>query len=109
MAKRNPAAFEALRKAIVEEVIDKAPSARQERLRRLQWRLDMESATAPTPMAACLRISEMMWAAMLGSDGLRDRLNRLFAVLEGERVEDPERSPAQVYSLTERIRERSRH
>ena len=82
LARSAPAAFESMRQAAIEEVIAQAPEANRERLRRLQWRIDQERRLARTPMAACLRISRMMWHAVLGPNGLNDRfveLQRLFS------------------------------
>jgi len=82
LARNDPAAFESMRLAAIEAVIAEAPEANRERLRRLQWRIDQERRLARTPMAACLRISRMMWHSVLGPNGLHDRfveLQRLFS------------------------------
>ena len=63
--------------AAIEAVIESAPEGNRERLRRLQWRIDQERRLARTPMAACLRISRMMWRAVLGPGGLNDRFVEL--------------------------------
>ncbi|MCW8881574.1 MAG: DUF3135 domain-containing protein [Sedimenticola sp.] len=70
-------AFEALRQAAIEEVIEQAPESQQERLRRLQWRIDQERHLSDSPMGACIRISRMMWDQMLGYGGLIERLGEL--------------------------------
>ena len=61
LAQNDPAGFEAERKKILEESICKAPEARRQRLRCLQWRIDRVRDRAKTPLAACIAISEMMW------------------------------------------------
>ncbi len=83
MARSDPKAFESMRLAAIEAAIASAPAARRERLRRLQWRIDQERRLARTPMAACLRISRMMWRQVLGPGGLNDRLDDLRRVAHG--------------------------
>lgn len=59
LAQDDPAAFEAARRAAVEQAISIGNDP--DRLWRMQWRLDAERRRARTPMKACLRISAMMW------------------------------------------------
>ncbi len=87
MARNDPDAFEKMRLQAIEAAIDSAPEANRERLRRLQWRIDQERRLAGTPMAACLRISRMMWRAVLGPNGLNDRFAELQRLVSGETVE----------------------
>ena len=86
MARSDPKAFESMRLAAIEAAIGSAPAAKRERLRRLQWRIDQERRLARTPMAACLRISRMMWRQVLGPGGLHDRLDDLRRVVDGRPV-----------------------
>ena len=78
LASRNPAAFEAQRARALEAAISRANSAeRRQRLRRLQWRVDMMRARANTPLAACVQMYEMMWNTVLhGQAGNRAGLPR---------------------------------
>lgn len=87
MWRSDPEAFEAKRLETIEAAIESAPEANRERLRRLQWRIDQERRLARTPMAACLRISRMMWRAVLGPNGLNDRFAELQALFNGHAVE----------------------
>jgi hypothetical protein len=82
LARDDPAAFEALRRATIDAFIDGAPLERQERLRRLQWRIDQERRRAASPLAGCIRISRMMWNSLVGRGGLRERLLELGSTLE---------------------------
>ena len=77
LASEDPEAFEARRQALIEDLINSAPRHRQPRLRGLQWRLDMVRQRSRTPLAACIRMSEMMWDSLLGEGGLRDTLESL--------------------------------
>lgn len=90
VAENDPSAFEAMRRAAIEDFICRAPARHQERLRRLQWRIDQERRLARTPMNACIRLSRMMWKSVLGPGGLRDRFDELQQLLQGE-----DRRPAQ--------------
>jgi len=78
LAARDPEGFERRRQALIEAALAEVPEAdRRERLRRLQWRIDQVRRTAGTPMAACLRISKMMWESLVGEGGLLEALERL--------------------------------
>ena len=79
LATEDPEAFERERRRLVEELIENAPAAHQQRLRGLQWRVDTVREHAPTPLGACLRISSMMWERITGPGGLLDA----YAALEG--------------------------
>jgi len=92
MARTDPDAFERMRLAAIDSVIESAPAENQERLRRLQWRIDQERRLARTPMAACLRISRMMWRTVLGEGGLQQRFTELQHAFHGR---DTGEAPAQ--------------
>ena len=77
MARTDPETFELMRLAAIETAIEGASESNRQRLRRLQWRIDQERRLARTPMAACLRISRMMWRTVLGPGGLNDRFGEL--------------------------------
>lgn len=65
LAKSDPEGFERERRAMIASVIDNAPSDRlQQRLRRLQWRIDLERERSGSALGACIRIYNMMWASM---------------------------------------------
>jgi hypothetical protein len=74
LARAEPEAFEQRRSELIEEIIGDAPAHMQQRLRGLQFRVEMERRRSRTPYAACLRLSRLMWEAFLGDEGLRDRL-----------------------------------
>jgi hypothetical protein len=101
MARTDPDAFERMRLAAIESVIESAPLENQQRLRRLQWRIDQERRLARTPMAACLRISRMMWRTVLGEGGLQQRFSELQHAFHGrETGADPgQRTSAEVVSF----------
>ncbi len=73
LAKSDPAAFEARRQATIEAYLSAAPAENQQRLRGLQFRIDMERQRASNPLSATIRISNMMWTAF---GELRDALDR---------------------------------
>ena len=76
LARSDPQAFENCRERIIEETICRAPAHRQQRLRRMQWKLDQIRNTSRTPMIACLRMNRLLWQAVTGESGLLDCLNR---------------------------------
>ncbi len=61
LARNDPEGLEALRQTLTSSIIDAAPSeANRRRLRGLQFQVDMEREKARTPLAATIRISELM-------------------------------------------------
>lgn len=81
LAKDDPAAFEKMRQAAIDSYLETLPQGQQERMRRLQWRIDQERRMARTPMMACLRISRLMWDSILGRGGLQSRFADLGMVM----------------------------
>ncbi len=77
LASTDPHAFEKRREMAIEKVIATMSDTRQERIRRLQWRIDQERRLCKTPMAACIKLSHMMWDNVLGKNGLLDNLRYL--------------------------------
>lgn len=77
LANTDPHAFEKQRSDLVDKVIECSIKERQLRLRRLQWRIDQVRERAPTPLAACIRLSSMMWDSVMGEGGLHEALQTL--------------------------------
>jgi len=74
LANRDPDAFEAKRAAVIEAAITRASTRSQARLRRLQWKLDQVRRTSATPLAAAIRMNELMWERITGRGGLLQAL-----------------------------------
>ena len=68
LAVEDPGSFEEARRLMIESFIDAAPPERQPRLRGLQWQVDQIRARTPNPMGTCVKISNMMWEKVLGSE-----------------------------------------
>ena len=78
LAEDNPALFEMKRREEIDKVINSAPTEEaQDRLSRLQWRVDMERRRCKNPTQSCLQIYGMMWKRVYGEHGLLDSLNQL--------------------------------
>ena len=77
LAQSDPAAFEARRARVIEDLILGMPEHKRQRMRCLQWKIDQVRAQCRTPMAACVKLSEMMWDSLVGPGGLKDALERL--------------------------------
>lgn len=75
LAKDDPQGFELRRVALIEAAIARAPEQCRVRLRCLQWKLDTIRATSRTPLAACVRMHELMWQGFVGGGGLCEALN----------------------------------
>ena len=84
LAEKDQTTFESLRQAAIDDFIESVPQENQDRLRRLQWRIDQERRLARTPMNACVRLSRMMWQNVVGEGGLRDRFEQLGVALQGQ-------------------------
>lgn len=74
LARTDPEAFEQYRKAVIEALIARAPERNRQRLRRLQWRIEQERKRASNPIAACVKLYQMMWDSFAGERGLIDTL-----------------------------------
>jgi len=83
LARSNLQAFENCRERVIEEAIRRAPVHRQQRLRRMQWKLNQIRNTSRTPMIACLRMNRLLWQAVTGERGLLVCLNRPDALRRG--------------------------
>jgi hypothetical protein len=75
LAARDLAAFEQRRTRAIDETILQAPEHRRARLRRLQWRIDQTRRLAPSPLAACVQLSQLMWDSVLGDGGMLQALH----------------------------------
>lgn len=70
LARTDPSAFEARRRAVIDDFIASVPERNRKHLKCLQWRVDMERRRASSPMAACYQIYRMMWRSFAGDGGL---------------------------------------
>lgn len=70
LAEHDPHGFERRRAEVIEEFIAQAPADKRHRLRCLQWRIDKIRETSSNPVAACMRISQLMWESVTGPRGL---------------------------------------
>ena len=93
LAKSDPEAFEAKREQAIARFIEQASPHMQNRLRGLQWRIDMDRDRSANPLSSCMKIFNQMWSSVYGESGLLDALNGV------ERGPLPERSHADVVSL----------
>jgi len=76
LARSDPQAFEDSRTRIIDEAILRAPAHKQQRLRRMQWKLNQIRNTSRTPMIACLRMNRLLWESVIGDKGLLNCLLR---------------------------------
>ena len=61
LALDDPAAFEELRSAMIEDCIARAPQKIRDRLRRLQFRVDGIRRRSRSPLGALMKIQAVMW------------------------------------------------
>lgn len=65
LARRDPNALQALGRLLTDDVIKHAPRpASRRRLEGLKFRIEMERRRAPNPLAACARLSQMMFQSL---------------------------------------------
>ncbi len=69
LAVQDPEQFERERRDVIDEAISAAPVNKQERLRQLQWRIDVERTRASNPLSACIRLNQMMFASLYAENG----------------------------------------
>lgn len=75
LAQTDPEEFERRRLKEIEATIAQAPEYMRDRLRRLQWRIDMERRLCKTPLAACIRLYSLMWDFVFAENGFLATLN----------------------------------
>jgi hypothetical protein len=63
--KTDPTAFEQLRRDLCEQLIESAPERMRQRLRGIQFKVDMTRRKARTPLSACLSLSKMMQESLM--------------------------------------------
>lgn len=87
LASEDPEEFERSRHAAIAALIESAPSDVQDRLRGLQFRIDMERRRSRSALGGALRIQQMMWDRFAD---LRLALQDLIAAQEaGDEVATP--------------------
>jgi len=70
LARTDPEAFEQYRQDVIEALIARAPERNRQHLRCLQWRIEQELKRASNPIAACVKLYQMMWDSFAGECGL---------------------------------------
>ncbi|MEQ8661742.1 MAG: DUF3135 domain-containing protein [Gammaproteobacteria bacterium] len=93
LARNDPQAFERARNEVLTSLIESAPDDTRRRLTGLQWQVDRVRESADNPLAACVRISALMWDKVLGEDGLVAHVEEL----TGERP--PRRRPQRTATV----------
>lgn len=86
LARENPEEFERRRREEIEAVIAAASPEHQQRLRGLQFRIDVERQRSSSPMGACVRINRMMWESFA-------QLRTSLQDLQGELTERRQAAP----------------
>lgn len=89
LAKRDPETFETRRQESINEFINSVPQDKQQRLRCLQWKIDRVREKMPTPLAACVAISDMMWDSLDTLNQLYNDCETVSGVDTGKRVLKP--------------------
>lgn len=64
LGRRDPEALAALARLLTDDVIRHAGPASRRRLEGLKFRIEMERRRAPNPLAACARLSQMMFESL---------------------------------------------
>lgn len=82
IAQQEPEKFEAMRQKMINDLIAQAPAHLQQRMTGLQWQVDQIRNQASNPMAACLQISQKMWANVLGDSGLLKALQEPHEIIK---------------------------
>ena len=103
LASEDPERFEAERAEVIANLIDQAPDSTKRRMVGLQWQIDRMREQAPNPMAACVKMSKMMWDSVLGKGGLLETLDRLQGVDPRSLESGPTTTTAAVLPFRARI------
>lgn len=76
--KTDPERAERERAEEIERLISSVPSERQERLRALQWRIDMERVRhKDSPVGSAIALYKLMMEKVYGKEGLVEALDAL--------------------------------
>jgi hypothetical protein len=75
LSETDPEAFEVRRRKVIEAEIRLAPARQQQRLRRLQWKIDLVRQRYKHPLVSSAKLFEMMWQKVYGENGLLEALN----------------------------------
>ena len=78
--KDSPETFESIRLKRINSYIESVPERNRERLRCLQWKIELMRERSANPLAATIAISEMMWSSF---NDLGDRYRELADFVEG--------------------------
>ena len=103
LAHDDPQAFEAVRRELIEDYINRATLGEQLRLRQLQFRVDGIRRQARSPLGALIKIQALMWENLLRLDKELQRLRCMTQDLERTLVEqvDREHLPARSANVIE--------
>ncbi len=104
LAKSDPEEFEKRRKEMINNLICSAPAERQQRLRGLQWRIDMERKKCSNPLSACIRLSEMMWDFVYAENGFLNTLKKLGATDPKVKIRKNEVKSAEILPFNAKSR-----
>lgn len=105
LAENNPEELEKLRRTLVDQVIQQAPERLRRRLQGLQFQIESQCKIAGSPMAACIKISEMMHESFAQLRyALNDHLVQSSSTesLGQALVESEQLKPAQILSFPSR-------
>ena len=81
LARENQELFEQKRRELIAKAIEEAAPENRLRLERLQWRIDRERERAKTPLAATIRLYDMLMEMVYGEVGLLQTLETLKGLL----------------------------
>ena len=85
----SPETFESLRTKRINAYIESVPEKHRERLRCLQWKIEIVRERAANPLAATIAISEMMWTSF---NDLGERYRELADCVQNGKAARPRRS-----------------
>ena len=74
LSESDPAEFEARRRRVIEAEIGLAAKSQQQRLRGLQWQIDLIRKRYRDPLVSTAKLFDMMWQKVYGANGLLEAL-----------------------------------
>ncbi len=82
LARKDPDLFEEKRRQLIEQTIEGAAPENRLRLKQLQWRIDRERERAKTPLAAAIRLHDMLMEMVYGEGGFLEAVETLRDLLK---------------------------
>jgi hypothetical protein len=99
LARKDPDEFEEKRREHIELFFENIPIDKHHRLKCLQWKIDQTRELSHSPMASCIKISNMMWDSV---ERLNECQHELVNITLGHKPQNNKPEPAIILPIPTR-------